>query len=593
MRFLPAYLQALILVYFLPFVSAQSWCGKNYMKTEPIVPPGGQFPVPASSVNPLLALRCSQTIRPYLPGDGNDSNQPVSILVDAPVIFSHISNAKAISITNTESLSVTVTVNGQVLTKGNVPLNSTKTELPFSLSLLQPRAQAYNITCTATYDSQTFVVNSLLTYLPELPSGIGSVTKSDLRTGALLARPADGSDGPFAPVFPIGFYTQFDSYLAQNLSISAELADQGFTIVHPVPTFSSQQALDEVLDKMQAAGLYLMYDMRGTYMNSASVKKQVNSIKARPNLLLWYTADEPDGTSDPLDATLTASNLITSLDGGDGRGGAGYHPVSLVLNCQDYHYTEYTSGADIVLQDAYMVGNNVTFSTVWGTVCTKDYGDCGCDNCQGAFEDISTRMDQFRDRNFINGWERTKAVWTVPQGFGNETYWKRYPTGKEWVVESIVGINHGGLGVVSWDDPTTPDIKSSASLLAKSLKQMTRFILNASASFRQVTVSRVDVGLWTVGSETLVLASNMNDEAQSVTLADLGLPSSGATTQQIMDSGSQVMAGSGFTFESVGSGAFIVSTVNPIRDNSHANTASRIRYPLGSWMIPWSIFGLF
>ncbi len=74
-------------------------------------------------------------------------------------------------------------------------------------------------------------------------------------------------------------------------------------------------------------------------MNTASVTAQVNHIKSRPNLLLWYTADEPDGTSDPLDATAKSSNLITSLDGGDGVGGAGYHPVSLVLNCQDYQWT--------------------------------------------------------------------------------------------------------------------------------------------------------------------------------------------------------------------------------------------------------------
>lgn len=44
-----------------------------------------------------------------------------------------------------------------------------------------------------------------------------------------------------------------------------------------------------------------------------------------------------------------------------------------------------------------------------------------CDNCKGSFEDISTRMDEFKARLFINGWEQTKAVWTVPQGFGNET----------------------------------------------------------------------------------------------------------------------------------------------------------------------------
>ena len=78
-------------------------------------------------------------------------------------------------------------------------------------------------------------------------------------------------------------------------------------------------------------------------MNSTSVTSQVNSIKSRSNLLLWYTSDEPDGTSDPLNATLNSANLIASLDGGvAGSGGtlvAGYHPVSLVLNCQNYYFT--------------------------------------------------------------------------------------------------------------------------------------------------------------------------------------------------------------------------------------------------------------
>jgi hypothetical protein len=74
-------------------------------------------------------------------------------------------------------------------------------------------------------------------------------------------------------------------------------------------------------------------------MNASALTTQVNHIKHRPNLLVWYTADEPDGTSDPLDATLKASNLITSLDGGDGNGGAGYHPISLVLNCKNYYFT--------------------------------------------------------------------------------------------------------------------------------------------------------------------------------------------------------------------------------------------------------------
>ncbi|KAF8970629.1 hypothetical protein BDZ97DRAFT_54254 [Flammula alnicola] len=362
----------------------------------------------------------------------------------------------------------------------------------------------------------------------------------DLRTGAMLARPADGKGGPFAPVFPIGFYTGFGGYLVDDFTIPAQLKAQGFTIIHPIPSFDNLTALDIVLDKMQEAGLYLIYDMRNTYMNATAVTEEVNRIKSRPNLLIWYTGDEPDGTSDPLDATLKASNLIQSLDGGDGSGGAGYHPVSLVLNCENYFFTEYSSGADVLSQDTYMIGNNATFSSQWGTPCTEDYGDCGCDNCKGTFEDISTRMDEFRERNFINGWERTKAVWTVPQGFGNDTYWKRYPTGPEFVVQSVLGINHGGLGVVSWDDPTTPDIKASASLLALSLPKMNPFILNPSATFRQVTINRVDIGLWKVGAETLVLATNMNYFSVSISIRDLGLPSPGISVTQVLDSGAQI-----------------------------------------------------
>jgi hypothetical protein len=145
-------------------------------------------------------------------------------------------------------------------------------------------------------------------------------------------------------------------------------------------------------------------------MNATSVTEQVNRIKSRPNLLLWYTADEPDGTSDPLDATTTAYDLIHSLDG--------YHPVSLVLNCQDHQFTAYTAGTDIVMQDTYMIGNNATWSNEWNTSCTPDFGDCGCDNCKGEFEDISVRMDSFKERLDVLGWDRTKAVWTVPQAFG-------------------------------------------------------------------------------------------------------------------------------------------------------------------------------
>ncbi|KAM6493141.1 hypothetical protein JOM56_011275 [Amanita muscaria] len=565
---------AVLLAYLASYANGQtSWCGKNYRPNQPIVSPGGQFSFPSASTNPLLALRCAQTIRPYVAAEELDSNQPVSILIDTPVTYSFIDNANPITIpdlVHAGFLDVTVSTDGQILTRGAVPLNATKHELPFSLAALQPRTAAYNITCTAVYGSQAFIATSSLTYLPCPPSDIGSVTKMDLRTGALLAKPANGRGGAYQPVFPIGFYTYYGDYLARNLSILPELASQGFTVVHPVPYFGNVTVLEQVLDAMQEAGLYLMYDMRYDYMNASSVVEQVNFIKSRANLLLWYTGDEPDGTSDPLDATLKTNNLIVSLDGGDGTGGAGYHPVSLVLNCENYYFTQYSSGADIVMHDPYMIGNNVTYSTEYQTACTPDYGCCGCDNCKGSFEDISTRMDEFYERFFVNGWERTKTVWTVPQGFGNSQFWKREPTGKEFVVQSVLAINHGAFGVVSWNDPTTFEIKAYASLLAKSLKDMTRFIFDPSATFRHVSVLRVDVGLWTVGLETLVLATNLNYEPRKMTLEDLGFDISQATVTQVLNSGAVVLGAHGsdndmvnrnaeLSFESTGTGGFIIS----------------------------------
>lgn len=135
-------------------------------------------------------------------------------------------------------------------------------------------------------------------------------------------------------------------------------------------------------------------------------------IKSRTNLLLWYTADEPDGTSNTLSSTSSAYDLIYSLDG--------YHPVSLALNCADYEFTAYTAGADIVMPSTYVIGNNVSFSSKYRTECTPEFGCCGCDNCLGEFEDIPRRLDDFKRRLAVIGWERTKVVWAVTQAFGGE-----------------------------------------------------------------------------------------------------------------------------------------------------------------------------
>ena len=129
---------------------------------------------------------------------------------------------------------------------------------------------------------------------------------------------------------------------------------------------------------------------------------------------------------DPQDATQKSGDHIRSLDP--------YHPISLCLNCYNYYYEAYSSGADILLSDVYPVGINATFSTVWNTTCNATYGDCGCDDCEGKWEDISVRLDRFAQ---YDKWlERSipKTLWGVPQAFGEESYWPRYPTSDEEIV---------------------------------------------------------------------------------------------------------------------------------------------------------------
>ncbi|KAH7885813.1 hypothetical protein F5I97DRAFT_1158171 [Phlebopus sp. FC_14] len=581
---LPLHSAVLAILYTVAGVSAdaQTWCGKYYNSSQ-VSPsgataPSGNFPLPAASQDPLLAFRCAPAIRPYL---AEDMSSPVAVLIDSPVVYYEINGAQPInlpsgSLTNAGTLSVTVSLDGKTLTNGTVPLNATAYELTFSLQDITPHMTAYNLSCQATYSAgssseQSFSTSAALSLLPNPTSG--SVTKMDLRTGALLAKPASGTGGDYEPIFPIGFYTGLD-YLSLNTSVIDELGQQGFTIINLVPGSDDEVPSDEVLDRMQEAGLYLMYDMRYIYMDASAVTEQVNTFKNRTNLLLWYTGDEPDGSSDPLNATTSAYDLIYNLDG--------YHPVSLVLNCQDYYWTYYTAGTDIVMQDVYMVGVNVTFSNTYQTPCTPEYGDCGCDNCLsipagdtdavplgtslsgsvpansgvGTFFDISSRIDSFQNRMMVMGWERTKAVWTVPQAFGEEGYWVRNVTGEEWLVQSIVGINHGALGVVPWVDPTTPDIKGNASSFALSLPKITPFLFNSASVRSNYVVNGVDVATWRTSNQTLVLAANTNYVTKSVNWSDVGVNGTGAT---MVFAGGTTTTSSGFSLGSVGSGAFVVT----------------------------------
>ncbi|KAH9175730.1 hypothetical protein EDB89DRAFT_2133293 [Lactarius sanguifluus] len=538
------------------------WCGKEYRAGQPISPPGGQFLLPVTTTTPQLVLRCNAALMPFLPDDLVDNSSSL-ILVDTLVRYKEIAGAQPLIMPSSPDaeLFVNVSVEGMPLTSGTVSLNGSAA-IPFSLSAISPRSMPYSLGCTATLSSseQNFTSTPTnLVYLPSPPDSIGSITKLDQRTGGLLVKRAFTQD-PYEPIFPVGFYTQFRGYLEGNDGVLEVLKHQGINVVHPIPPYDDLTAFNRMVDKMEELGLWLMYDMRWDYMNSTSVTEQVTSLRNRTNLLLYYTADEPDGSQDPLAAPASAATLINSLDP--------YRPSSLVLNCQDYFFSDYAAGTPILMQDAYPIGISPNYSVFYDTPCTTKHGCCGCDNCVGKFEDIRNRMDDFAMRLEVLGWERSKSIWTVPQGFGSAEFWSRTPTYTEFLVQMIVAVNAGARGSISWTDPTTPDIKAAASRFASALPELTPFLLSSSLSSppvhfaRVITPDRLDFGVWVSSrGEALVMAANLNyfpvnvvlDEVLSATQFKwLGL----VDPRLVVDGGARVV-GTRVTFGSVRSGAWI------------------------------------
>lgn len=229
--------------------------------------------------------------------------------------------------------------------------------------------------------------------------------------------------------------------------------------------------------------------------------RSFNSYEKSP---LTSSGDEPDGHTDPLNATKVTYDLLKSIDP--------YHPVSVCLNCLNFYYEEYSSGADIILSDVYPIAVNTSWSLPYNTACNTTYGCCGCDDCDGTFEDISERLDLFAHYDEILN-NPPKPQWGVPQAFGNETFWSRYPSPEEVVLMNVLSINHGAMGLVMWDFPTEPGINDATSSLAKVItgKHVASFLTAASPimTLPVTGLGRVDVAAWIVGKQMLVSIVSM------------------------------------------------------------------------------------
>jgi len=198
------------------------------------------------------------------------------------------------------------------------------------------------------------------------------------------------------------------------------------------------------------------------------------------DMMFTDVKQEPDGHNNPTNTTLVAYNTINALDG--------YHPISFTPNCQNYFFTQYASGADIVIPDIYPVGLNATFSNVYNTPCNRTYGCCGCDNCAGTLQDLGTRILEVKE---FTRWTGThKTFWGVSQAFGNSEFWKRTPTRDEVVEMSRDAVVRADAkGLLYWSAPTTREIWEGTSEVAKWVNgQMVKPIIKEGGAEGKATI---------------------------------------------------------------------------------------------------------
>ncbi|CAI0647510.1 unnamed protein product [Colletotrichum noveboracense] len=507
------------LVAALPFVDGQAirfnnpegvdiWCGKAYRATNSSFDPGGWFPEPAISQVPLLRLKVRPRLSIYL-----ETDDSANLLIDAAIsnqVGSPLPTGFGKNTTSSASrtLKVEIIIGEDVLATEDIELGSVDNKVPLPLDTFAPQMDAYNITVRTTLDS-THVYEGWtdFSFLP-YPEDYGSVARIDNLYGGLLAQ--RGKDAEWDLIFAYTYYTQWTLYWNESVDTLNEFAAMGYNVIHIVPTGSLGEIpfpwdeFEPYLQRADELGIYFRYDVLWTWPNLTNMVDQITRLRTHPSILLWYQSDEADGKANPPNSTGIAYEQIKSLDP--------YHPVSLALNCWDFYYADYAAGADIVMSDVYPLAINAAFSPVYDTVCNTTYGCCGCDDCEGNFEDISVRLDEFYRRDEILGWQKTQ--WFAPQAFGNETFWARYPTADEEVVMTMLSVNHGAKGIVMWNYPATDELENLTSRLSGVFTNTAAvdFLLGTKRT-QDLAVEgakRVDATVWVDKSKPQALISVVN-----------------------------------------------------------------------------------
>ncbi|KAK4627876.1 hypothetical protein CLAFUR0_04371 [Fulvia fulva] len=422
------------------------------LHSSPNFDPGGQLYPPARHPDQRLDLRVQPQYTIYDSGE-----KAAEFIVDALLSYfrgdpfkPHLSKAK-----DSRTLEVKIQLVGEehVLIQDEVPVNSSRESLSFELRQLKARLEPYAIELEAQLSGPehlTYHAETELYYLPAKNNG-STVRIDNLYGGMMVANRA--TKFSFEPLLPFGFYTNCSGYLNQSLNNVSAYKDLGFNAINPVCSFADG-GLDHMLDWLDEENLWFQYDMRGSYLNLSSVSEQIPLVKHRPNLLSWYTADEPDGWQYNLSSTRAVYDLLKREDP--------YHPTGLVLNCDNYYFEEYISGTVISWK---------TRTQKFNTTCNETYGDCGCGNCKSSLLDVSDRLDSYAEYQSWLGLPE-KPQWSVLQAFSGEHYWAHSPSPSETWVMMILSFNHKAKAMMGWTFPTTPVLLGTAhGMMAKVASQ--------------------------------------------------------------------------------------------------------------------------
>ncbi|KAF2644519.1 hypothetical protein P280DRAFT_476551 [Massarina eburnea CBS 473.64] len=242
--------------------------------------------------------------------------------------------------------------------------------------------------------------------------------------------------------------------------------------------------LEKLFGICDEIGLHVVLDLRNIYQSEEMLQSVVGSVVTHPSLLSYSTSWGADSNrvDQPQGETYNATLRIKEIDM--------LRPVAITVECVTLSLEDYTRSADIVVEKVWpALPENTALST------TNDTG-----HIRNLYAPISAQIESL-DLLHANEWQSNrfrKPVWSVPQASlpSAENYAGQGAdlTGKDVIISSLLRLNYGAMGVISYIyPPPTDEIEEAMTGLATTLTQtnITTFLLN---NQRQNLPIYVDIG---------------------------------------------------------------------------------------------------